>query len=107
MNGNDHPSTGNEQISGQPAWVEARLLAIEEKLATLTTVNQRLAEEIATLRQGLGIHAEAVTKLERGARHDRWWRRFWLVVRLLVFLALLAALAYFLLDWQSVWLMFV
>lgn len=107
MIGNEHLDQEPENRIAQPSTLEARLLAVEDGLTQLTAVNQRLVEEIATLRQEFSTHVEAVTKLERGVRYDRWWRRFWLVVRLLIFLTILGAVAYLLLDWQSVWLLFV
>lgn len=92
------------------AAIERRLQDLHESIVALEITNQRLADELATLRQGQSTHSEAVTKLEREVRRGRWLRRLGTLFRLLIWLALLGALLYFLgdwIDWQSFFQLFV
>jgi hypothetical protein len=89
--------------------VEARLQAIEAQLATLHEVltdvqilQQRLLNEVSALQQQQGTQTQSVDQLAREVRRGRWFRRIWVTVRLLFWLTILGALAYFFLDWATI-----
>jgi hypothetical protein len=81
--------------------IERRLQALHESVVALEATNHQLVEELAMLRQGQSSHSEAVTKLEREVRRGRWLRRLGALFRLLIWLAILGALLYFLGDWVN------
>jgi hypothetical protein len=79
--------------------IEQRLQGLHEGLLALQAINQRLVEEVATLRQGQSSHGEAVTRLEREVRRGRWLRRVGAIIRLLILLGIIAGVLYYLGDW--------
>ena len=79
--------------------IEGRLQTLQESIASLQTLNQRLLQEFDAFKQGQVVQVEAVSKLEKEVRRGRWLRRFWLLVRLLFWLVLIGAVLYYFSDW--------
>jgi hypothetical protein len=83
----------SEPLDARLEAVEQRLAAVQEALAAVQTTQQRLVEQTG--------------KVENELRRARWWRWFWLVIRLLVVLVIAGVLAYFFVDWRDVLQFFV
>lgn len=98
----DKPVTDTtDNTARRLAAIEDRLIAIDEQLAAVSAGNQQLLAQIEGLRQGQLLYGAAFEKLEREVRRGRWLRWIGNTIRLLVWLAIIAALLYLFYEWQD------
>jgi hypothetical protein len=95
MNSDEEQRTLSPQIEQtHRAVLEQHLQAVHAQLA-------QIQQDVVRIRQTQLAHTETLHKLERSAARGRWMRRVGLLIRLAIVLAIIAAILYFLMDWDA------
>lgn len=85
----------------------AHLQALQQSVATLHGLEQTLLHEIRAIKAAQTEQANKLEQVAKAIARGRWWRRLTLALRLLVIGGIVAAVLYFLADWQALFQFFV
>lgn len=94
-------------VSVRPLALEDQLATLQQGVAEVRATQQQLVESLNALCQEQAAQRDLLTKLERELRRGRWWRWFWIWVRLLIWAALIGAVLYYFADWEALFQIFV
>lgn len=105
----EHPIRQSEPAISQQQLNEvlAQLKGLQQSVATLQELQQRVLQEVQALNAVQTGQAHKLDQVKKEIDRVRWWRRFAWVVRLLIFGLLVAVVLYFLADWPAFWQFFV
>jgi hypothetical protein len=90
-----------------PIVEQARPVTLEQQMQAVHAQLAQIHQELVCIQQTQLAHTEALHKLERIALRGRWMRRAGLLFRLAVIFAIIAAILYYLVDWDALLYMLV
>jgi hypothetical protein len=86
---------------------QARPVTLEQQMHAVHAQLAQIQDELVRIQQTQLVHTEALHKLERIALRGRWMRRAGKLFRLAIIFAIIAAVLYYLVDWDALLYMLV
>jgi hypothetical protein len=90
-----------EQRILSPQTEQTHRVVLEQHLQAVHAQLAQIQQDVVRIQQTQLAHAETLHKLERSAARGRRMRRVGLLIRLAIVFAIIAAILYFLMDWDA------